>query len=363
MNAQAVRLGIIGCGFATQSRHLPALRRTAGIEVVALCDADFARLSRVAADWGVARQHREPQALVDDPRVEAVAVCTPAEHHVSLALAALAAERHVFVEKPLALSLPDADRLVANVATSPRSLLVGFNLRWHRLVLRARDLLAAGGIGRVRAVRSVFSDPLLARVDLPQWRRRRAQGGGSLIDKGIHHFDLWRYLLGDEVTTVAAASASGAADDEVAEVTARTASGVLLTALTMDATTIGNEMTLYGDAGTLHLDLYRADGYELRAPHDLPGSPASRLRRLAASFSELGANAGEMARGGVFDASYARQWRHFVDVVRRDAAPTCTVRDGRAALAIALAAIDAAGDGGTRRVAAEPPSERAAAGG
>lgn len=363
MSTPAVRLGILGCGFATQSRHLPALKRTAGIEVVALCDADPARLARVAADWRVGRRYREPQALLDDPDLDAVAVCTPAEHHVPLALAALAAERHVFVEKPLALSLEDADRLAERAASSVRRVLVGFNLRWHRLAMRAHDLLAAGGIGRVRAVRSVFSDPLLTRADLPEWRRRRAQGGGSLLDKGVHHFDLWRYLLDDEVETVAAASASGGADDEVAAVTARTASGVVLTALTMDATTVGNEMTLYGDGGTLHLDLYRADGYELRAPHDLPGSPASRLRRLAASFSELGANAGEMARGGVFDAAYERQWRHFVDVVRHGVAPACTVRDGRAALAIALAAIAAAGDGGTRQVAAETPRGHAAAAG
>jgi len=360
MSSQAVRLGIIGCGFATQSRHLPALRRVREIEVVALCDADPAVLSRVAGEWSVRSRHREPQELIEDPRVEAVAVCTPAVDHVPLAVAALAAQRHVFVEKPLALSLAEADRLVARAATSRWRVLLGFNLRWHRLALRARELLAGDGIGRVRAVRSVFSDPLLKRADLPEWRRRRAQGGGSLLDKGVHHFDLWRFLLGEEVETVAAASHAGAIDDEISTVTARSAGGALLTALTMDATTVSNEMTLYGDAGTLHLDFYRADGYELRAPADLPGAPASRLRRLAASFAELGSNAGEMARGGVFDAAYERQWRHFADVVRHGVAPGCAPRDGRAALAIALAALDAAADGGTRRLAAAPPPEGAA---
>jgi myo-inositol 2-dehydrogenase/D-chiro-inositol 1-dehydrogenase len=353
MSPPPLRLGIVGCGFATQSRHLPALARIREAEVVALADLDADLLARVADRWRVARRHRDTQALIADPLVEAVAICTPAADHVPLALAAIAAGRHVFVEKPLALSLAEADRLVAAAAASASRVMVGFNLRWHRLALAARELVAGGAIGRVRAVRSVFGDPLLARSAVPAWRLRRTAGGGSILDKAIHHFDLWRYLLADEVEWVTAASASAAGDDEIATMTARTARGTLLTAWSADVTTIANEMTLDGESGSLHLDFYRFDGLERRAPGALPGAPATRLRRLAAALGALGGNAGELLRGGAFDTAYDRQWRHFAAIVRGDLAPGCGLDDGRAALAIALAALRAAETGD--RCAVPPP--------
>jgi predicted dehydrogenase len=354
MTSHPLRVGIIGCGFATHSRHLPALARIDEATVVALADHDAEALERVAGGWGVARRYRDPQALIEDPAVEVVAICTPAVHHVPLALSAIEAGRHVFVEKPLALSLDEADRLIARAATSASKVLVGHNLRWHRLALRARELLARGAIGRVGAVRSVFGDTLLARPGLPEWRRRRAEGGGSILDKAIHHFDLWRYLLADEVEWVTAASASAAGDDEVATMTARTARGTLLTAWSMDVATIFNEMTLYGEAGTLHLDFYRFDGFERISSSELPGAPATRLRRLGSSLAALAANAGELVRGGAFDTAYDRQWRHFAAVVRGDLEPGCGLDDGRAALAVALAAVRAAETGG-RCAVAQPP--------
>ena len=307
-------------------------------------EAAAVALAETGDAWKIARRHRDPLALMVDPEVEAVAICTPAADHVPLALAALEAGRHVFVEKPLALALAEADRLVASADASAAKVLVGFNLRWPRLALRAREIVRGGGIGRVRAVRSVFADPLLSQPGLPAWRLRRAQGGGSLLDKGIHHFDLWRYLLGEEIETVTAASDSATGDDEVALVSARSSGGTLLSALVADATGGGNEMTLYGDAGTLHLDFYRSDGLELRPPAELSGAPLTRLRRLAASLGALARGAGELARGGAFDAAYDRQWRHFADIVRRDLRSGCDARDGREALAIALAALADAPD-------------------
>lgn len=343
LNAPPVQLGIIGCGYVTRSRHLPSLARGREVKPVAIADTDEAALARVGDAWRIARRYRDPLALIADPEVEAVAVCTPAAFHVSLVLAALDAGRHVFVEKPLTLSLAEADRLVSRADVQPRCALVGFNLRWHRLALQAQALLRAGAVGRVRAIHSVFADPLSAQSGLPEWRRRRAAGGGALLDKGIHHFDLWRFLLGDAVEVVHATTADGATDDEVASVTARSAGGVQLSALAMDTSAIANQMSVYGDAGTLHIDFYRSDGLELRAADALPGAPASRLRRLGASLVALAANAGEVRVGGVFDAAYDRQWQHFARVVRGSEPVGCSLSDGREALAIALAALASAG--------------------
>lgn len=343
MTPPPLRLGFIGCGFVTRSRHFPALARVPDARVVAIADPDDAALARVGDTWQIARRHHDPLALIADPEVEAVAICTPAAWHVPLAQAALEAGRDVFVEKPLALSLAEADRLMACAATRRSAVLVGFNLRWHRLTERARALLGDGAIGRVRAVHSVFSDPLSSQPGLPEWRRRREQGGGALLDKGVHHFDLWRYLLADEVTKVSATTSSSTTDDEVGLVTARSSRGAHLTALVMDTSSVANQMTIHGDTGSLHIDFYRSDGLELRSTDEPPGAPRSRLRRLGASLAALAANAGEVTRGGVFDSAYDRQWRHFAAVVRHGRPVGCSLRDGREALAIALAALAGAG--------------------
>src|SRR3954464_5695824 len=94
-------LGIIGCGRVTQQLHLPALQNVSAIRVTALCDADPARaekLSRLVR----AKVHRTAPELIADRSVEAIAICTPPDAHRELTLHALAAGKHLLVEKPLA---------------------------------------------------------------------------------------------------------------------------------------------------------------------------------------------------------------------------------------------------------------------
>jgi predicted dehydrogenase len=351
-----LRIGIVGCGYATRTRHLPAIGRISEVEVVALADVDRAALAEVAARWGVPRRYEDPAGLVGDADVEAVAVCVPAADHVEVALAALEAGRHVLVEKPLALSLHEADRLIERAGATSAKVLVGFNLRWHRLVRQARAVLRGGQLGRVHAVRAVFSDPIFSRSDLPAWRRERLLGGGSLLDKGVHHFDLVRFLLEDEVEQVAAWSSAGRGDDETVAVGGKTSGGALLATLIMDSATVSNELTLYGDSGTIHLDLYRADGFELRSLDDVPGAPRTRLRRIASSLEQVAGNVREVARGGVFDSAYDAEWRHFARAVRLGLEPECTLDDGRRALQIALAVAESAALGRPVDVADAPAS-------
>ena len=105
----AVRIGLVGCGFAAEHRHLPTLMHLPDLSVAAVCDVDETARSRVGERFGIARRHASAHELAADPSVEAVAVCVPTGAHVEVALAAIEAGKHVFVEKPIALSLDDAD--------------------------------------------------------------------------------------------------------------------------------------------------------------------------------------------------------------------------------------------------------------
>jgi predicted dehydrogenase len=353
-----LRLGIVGCGYVADNRHLPTLSRIPEVTVVAASDRDPAALARVADRWGIARRHRDTDDLIADPLVEAVAVLTPTGAHADVALAALDAGRHVFVEKPLALTMPDADRIADRAAVSAGRTMVGFNQRWHRLALQARELIRGGAVGRVQGVASTFIDARATVAGLPAWRLERAHGGGALIDKGIHHIDLWRFLLDDEFEQVYALSRPGGGDDEALVVSARLRSGVVGTLLACDRTSTGNELRIFGEQGALHLDLYRTEGLARVTLTDLPGAPATRLRRLASGARQLAGGIGEIRRGGVFDASYEAQWRHFASAVLAGRDPECTVEDGRRALQVVLAAAESADSGEPRRLDPAPATAR-----
>lgn len=340
---QPLRLGVVGCGGVAGRRHLPNLRSLPELEVVALADTDEARCKRLADDFGVARRCRSVEELLEASDVDAVAVLTPASAHAEVALIALQAGKSVFVEKPLALSPADCDALVEGAErSSSATVMVGFNLRWHTLVRRARTMLQEGAIGRVTAVATAFTDPHLTRPELPEWRARRDLGGGTVLEKLVHHFDLWRFLLEDDVDDVLAHARSDRTEDEVTTVSARMSGGALAQALASDLTSATNAVTLYGEEGVLRLDLLRFDGLEHSALHDYPGTPRLRARRLLGAATQLGRSIGEVRRGGLFHTSYANQWRAFARAHREGRRPGATFEDGRRALQVALATAEAA---------------------
>ena len=190
--------------------------------------------------------------------------------------------------------------------------------------------------------------------DLPAWRMRREHGGGALIDKAIHHLDLWSYLLDDRVDEVFAFGHAGRGDDETVAVSARMRGGALATLQASDDTVTRNELTLNGDRGSVRIDLYRSDGLELVGLGDLPGAPRTRLRRALANARQAVSNAGEIRRGGAFDASYGAEWQAFARCVRGEQPPVCTLDDGRHALQAALAAAHSITVGQSVRVADAP---------
>ena len=342
-----MRLGIIGCGFVTLDRHLPALRRVPEIEVVALADAHPDRAAEAARRVPGARAV-DAEALLGDGRVDAVAVCTPPATHAELAIAALDAGKHLFLEKPVAPSLEEADRIAERAARAPLRVLVGFNFRRHRLVERARQVVSDGRLGRVQAVRTAFTSPVLD--EQIEWKTKRRLGGGALFDRAIHHFDLWRFLLAEEVAEVFALTRSVDGDDQSVVVTARTTEGTPLSALGLDDSAITHDLAVYGSEAALFADCCRVDGFHVAPRTEPPGSPAARLRRAREAVRRPRESYRAVRSGGDFRVSYVEQWRHFARAVREEVAPSPTLAYGRAALAIALAAARSADSGSSVRL-------------
>lgn len=334
-----VRVGLIGCGRVTQERHLPALKSLSSAAVVAVADVDANRLERVADRFQIAQRTTDFRTLVEDPEIDAVAVCVPAQRHVEVALVALDAGKHLLIEKPLALDLDECDLLIEKAAKSTSKVTVGFNLRWHRLLREAREMIRRGDLGELELIRTTLTSH---HEKVPDWRKRREQGGGALNEMAVHHFDLWRFLLESEVDEVFATSRSGDWDDETVTVTARLANGALATSLVSQCTSSNNEIEIHGKRGRLRIDCYQFDGLEFSSTSSAPGDIRARAKKIAQTLTELPNAAMGLRQGGDYVATYRTEWRHFIDSIQQDTPVECTLEDGRRVTQIMLASLESA---------------------
>ena len=197
-----LRWGVLSTANIGVHKVIPGFRRSARSEVVAIASRDAATARTTADALGIPRAHGSYEALLADPDVDAVYIPLPNHLHVEWSINALRAGKHVLCEKPMALTVEDTERLAAEAEASGRLLVEAFMYRHHPSWLAARELIAAGRIGRLVAVDSWFSYFL---ADPANIRNVREWGGGGLWDIGCYSVNLSRMLFGEEPTTVTAA--------------------------------------------------------------------------------------------------------------------------------------------------------------
>jgi len=339
---ELLKVGIVGCGRVTEDLHLPSLQHVKGVEVFALAELEEDRLNRVADRFGVEQRYLRYEDLVKNPLVQIVAVCVPVASHAEIALAALEEGKHVFVEKPLALSLDEADQIVERAAKTSLHCTVGFNLRSHRLVRDARRIIRSGILGPIEMIRTVWTAGFNYGRQLPDWRYLRAKGGGALFEIGTHHIDLWRFLTDAEVRTVYADSRSQLLEDQTSVVTARMSNGVLVSASFCQRTSDSHNIEVFGQKGRLTFSCYRADSLAVFSALDLEGGMAVRLKSIAQKVYKFPDLLKAGLHGGDYLYSFRTQWCDFIGSILRNKPLPCTFKDGRRALQVVLSAIESA---------------------
>jgi predicted dehydrogenase len=193
-----LRIGIIGFG-RIGAEHAGWIRRARGLRVAGVADGTLAR-RELAAARGL-RAVERPEELLADPGIDVVLVATPTAMHHGHASAALAAGKHVMIEKPMALDLTESRALVDEADHRGRVLSVFHNRRWDVDYLTVREAVRSGIFGKVINVESrlgQFASCVgpAAREYRPGWRNEASYGGGGLYDWGSHFVDqVWRLLL------------------------------------------------------------------------------------------------------------------------------------------------------------------------
>lgn len=200
----SIGIGLIGTGFMGKCHALAygSVRAVFGdvprprLEV--LCDVPADKASSFAVQFGFARATDDWAKLIADPGVHIVCITAPNKVHREMAAAALAAGKHVHLEKPMALSLEDARAMQNLAARTNAKTIVGYNYLHNPAIAHARKLIADGAIGRIVHFRGMVDEDYQADPELPwTWRATRADAGlGTLGDLGCHLVSLATALVG-----------------------------------------------------------------------------------------------------------------------------------------------------------------------
>ena len=206
-------VGMVGYSFmgAVHSHAWRTVHRVFDLPVtpamVAVCGRNRDATQHAADTYGWDSIETDWRELVARPDIQIIDICTPGSSHAEIAIAALAAGKHVFCEKPLATTVDEAERMAAAAASAAAKgvlSMVGFNYRRVPALALARQLIADGRLGVIREVRAVYLQDWIADPDFPLvWRLQKEEAGaGALGDIGSHIIDAAQFLLGSNITGV-----------------------------------------------------------------------------------------------------------------------------------------------------------------
>ena len=202
--SQTIKAAIVGTGFIGPA-HLEALRRIPNVEVVALVEVNQELADEKAKQLGIPRAYVFADMLKQDD-IDVVHICTPNFLHYSQAKAVLEAEKHVVCEKPLAISLEEAEDLVKIAKTTGLVNAVHFNLRYYPMVRQMKVMREKGELGEVYSIMGSYLQDWLFLQNDYNWRLEPDKSGDSraIADIGSHLLDITEYVTGLKITAVMA---------------------------------------------------------------------------------------------------------------------------------------------------------------
>lgn len=340
-----LRFGFLGAGFVA-GVHAEAFREVRGAQITAVFSRDAARAQAFAAAHGIPRATDDWRSVVEGRDVDAVLVMLPNHLHAEVVQAAAAAGKHVVVEKPLCLTLDEADAMIAACARAGVMLGYAEQLCFTPKYERLRALAGDGAFGRVYHLRQAekHSGPHSDWF----WDVSRS-GGGALMDMGCHAFGWFRWMLGPafrpaevvcRLDTHMHAQRTRGEDHALAIFTFRDAAGRAATAQAEDSWAklggMDDRVEVYGTGGVGYADLFQGGSSLVFSE---PGYGYA-LEKAGGTRGWSFALAEEVHQQG-----YPHEMQHFVDCIREGRRPVQTGEDGRAVLEMLLAAYASAGRG------------------
>jgi UDP-N-acetyl-2-amino-2-deoxyglucuronate dehydrogenase len=334
-SGRPLSIGLVGCG-AISTQHVEAIAAVDGLRLGAVASASEARARSVGTRSGVPWT-TSVEELLDRPDIDAVAILTPSGLHPSHAIAALERGKHVLVEKPIALSVDDAEAVIDAADRRGLTLATVSQRRFEPVMQALHRGVESGAFGTISLI---LAEGLSMRpqsyYDSAAWRGTTALDGGVLMNQAIHLVDLVRWL-GGPVRSVAAhvATRTHAMEaEDTATVSLAFESGVLgsIVATTSAVVESPAELRIVGDAGTARIVGERPVEWTVPGIDRPIISPAEDDRPAARPAA---------ATWGTTATGHIRQYADFLEAVRTGRPPAVTGIDGRNAVEIVTAAYEA----------------------
>ncbi len=336
---ERIRVGVAGSGFMGRT-HVDAARRLDSTEVVAV--AGGTRAAKLAQDYGIEFES-DVEALIARDDLDAIIIATPHHRHCDEAIQAAETGKHVLVEKPMATSLDDCDRMTAACQAAGRVLSVGYHQRFRESNIKTRELIRQGAIGSVRCIQTS------ALFDIDTMRHDSGFGGNwswwkdprsvaHLINSAPHTIDLCRWWLDSNLATVAAHSGTFREDNPNENTTMSLLSFANGAMCAFWSSSVlpepGFEGSAFrfrfmGDDGIIDLDPYD----RLRIARDGAWKTVFAQPPVEFDDSDAAFNMGRMQ-------AYCDQVQAFVDTIHGQPSKEGNAADGRAGVAAVLAMLE-----------------------
>lgn len=316
---------------------MPGYQVVKRAQLVAVADTNLERAEWLAKRFGIKDVYTDPLEIIERKDIDAVDICLPGFLHKQFILAAADAGKHVFCEKPMAISVAEANEIVDKVANSKIHLMVGYNQRFERPFTKMKEFLDKGLLGSpltidITYVRCGSSE----RYVPPSWRADPAKGGGALLDLACHKIDLLRWFAGD-VKSVSAMKSHylGAEAEDTGVVILTFHSGVLgLLNTSLACSSPYGELDfahIYGSEGTARYSSELKQAVQVYVKGALLGRTSKFVTLTLPSKK----------------STYTLELEAFYNAIINHQAPPITPHDGRNVLQIVEAARESARTGKT----------------
>lgn len=330
----ALRIAIIGAGVigAVHARLTTRLGKTASL--AAVVDVDETKAHELAAEYG-AQTYTSASAAYRATRIDVASICLPSAYHADAVVEALEAGIDVIVEKPIDVTLDAADRVIAAEKATGRTVSVVSQRRFQPVASFIHSVVANGDLGRITSgvVESAFFRPQ-EYYSSGDWRGTvGVDGGGALMNQGIHALDLLLWMLGTPVSVSAKTGRlahDGIEVEDVAGATIEFASGAigLMLASTAAFPGLPVRLAVHGDAGTAVMENDGLSFFDsVSVPH--PSEETLTESDVPDGWSDI-------------DVAHHRQYLDVLDAIRSERQPAITTADGRRALQVVLAVYESA---------------------
>ena len=315
---EKINFGCVGLGQIFRVGHVEALRSLSEANLEFVCDENREVAEQTGTQHGV-KWTTDFDELVNNDNVDAVCVSTPHHLHYQVALAAARAKKHVFCEKPFAVTLAHCEEIIKVCEESNVKLMIGENYLFEPAIQWMKRAAEEGQFGELSEVRLLQASPPDPGVG--NWRFRKSAGGGVLLDPGIHHAALARFFMGDVKHVTAKVKTRRNEHSGPAGQTRMEVEDTAMMILEFESGALGSiEVSWLVNPIVMR---YELDGNEGRAVFDIHrGMSPAQLRIFSSTANPAGVYLPSIPPAHSSPESYVNEFRHFIDCILNDTTPS-----------------------------------------